>query len=305
MEAPAISVVVPAYRADATLSGCLDSVLSQRVDFVYEVIVVASADTPEGLPALAPDERLRVIERVPRVGCGPARAIGIEAARAELIAWIDADALAAPGWLSHLFAASEGRYCAAGAVTNGTPGSPWGTVQYLCEFLNFHPRRPARSAWQGVGCNLLVPRPLWDAAGPLPRGVSGEEADTWFTSGLAAKGLLRFAPGAQVSHLNRTRAKEVLGHLYRMGRYTNELAATHGHRYGVLASSPWLVPVAVVGRFLACYVRLAVWSPRELARAVPLAPLVALGLVAWGAGSARQGLARWGLSARRRAPASH
>ena len=54
------SVIVPAYRATATLDRCVRSLLAQRFDAGFEVIVVASADAEPELPALANDARLTV-----------------------------------------------------------------------------------------------------------------------------------------------------------------------------------------------------------------------------------------------------
>ncbi len=89
---PAVSVVIPAYRAAAYIGEALDSVLAQTFTD-YEIIVVndGSPDTPALERALEP-YRPRIVYVVQENG-GPsaARNTGIRTARAPWIAFLDAD----------------------------------------------------------------------------------------------------------------------------------------------------------------------------------------------------------------------
>lgn len=272
-------MIVPAYRAAATLDRCVDSVLAQRFGGAFEVIVVASADTERQLPVLAHDPRLTVVPRVPRLSAAAARNLGASMARGGALVFTDADVLAPHHWLQQLYDAARGEACVAGAVANGTPASVPGTVEYLVEFFDLSPARREPSE-HGATCNLLVPRRLWDEHGPFPETMEGCE-DTWLTARLLKAGRLRFEPSAAVYHLNRRRMRSVLNHQYALGGSHARLAAWQG----TLTEAPVSHGIAAtLRRIHHLYRHLGRWRAPERSRAVALAPLVLAGFVAWGAG---------------------
>src|SRR5438105_12532712 len=98
---PAVSVIVPARDAEATIGRTLDALARQAVDLEFEVIVVDNGSR-DATPALA--ERSQIVSKVIRrrrgQGAGAARNEGAAAARGELLAFVDADCEPAPGWLA-------------------------------------------------------------------------------------------------------------------------------------------------------------------------------------------------------------
>jgi len=291
-----VSVIVPAYRAEGTLEACIESLLAQQFEGTYEVILSVSADSPDGLPNLRPDPRLTVLASTPRMAADVSRNRAAARAAGEYLVFTDADVLADPWWLQELVAASRARYCVAGSVRNGTPNSAAGTTEYLLEFLDIHPARPARSAWHGATCNLLLPRRLWEQYGPFREDMEGG-VDTFLTVSLRQKGLFVFAPRASVRHLNRTRLRRVVRHQYVLGQYAARLVRANGRKIrdsGLLRSLvfyPSLAPLAVLARIFSVYGRVAAWTPRHLPRALALMPLITLALAYWGAGAAAEGRA--------------
>jgi glycosyltransferase involved in cell wall biosynthesis len=285
----AVSVIVPVYRMDGTLARCVESILGQHFESGFEVIVSASADTEEQLPTLAPDPRLTVLTHVPRLSAAAARNRAVRVARGALLAFTDADVITEPTWLARLVAASRGRLCVAGSVRNGTPQSAAGTVEYLVEFLDLHPGRPAATARHGATCNLLVPRHLWERCGPFPEGLGGGE-DTLLTVRLRREGAFVFEPGAAVIHLNRTGLWAVLSHQLEIGHFSARLARRSTYKLSPVVRYTGLAPVATVGRVASLYARVVAWEPRLLPRALRLGPLVLLALLFWGAGLAWEGL---------------
>jgi glycosyltransferase involved in cell wall biosynthesis len=96
------SVVIPVYNARRTLSRTVASVVAQTfTDF--EVILVDDGSTDDGLATLPQplDPRIVVI-RQHNAGEGAARNRGIEAARHEWVAFVDADDIWLPGHLAEL-----------------------------------------------------------------------------------------------------------------------------------------------------------------------------------------------------------
>jgi glycosyltransferase involved in cell wall biosynthesis len=96
---PRVTVVVPAFQSEARISSTLHRL--QRQTFAdFEVIVVNDGSTDRTSAAvrhaMEADPRIRLIEQTDNRGIATARNVGIEAARGELIAFLDDDDL----WLS-------------------------------------------------------------------------------------------------------------------------------------------------------------------------------------------------------------
>lgn len=96
---PRLSIVIPHLNEPEDLRRCLLSLEAQRNDGIpFEIIVADNGSTkrPEAVCAAFTDVRLET-ETIP--GPGPARNKGAAAARAEMLAFIDADCVAEAGWV--------------------------------------------------------------------------------------------------------------------------------------------------------------------------------------------------------------
>jgi glycosyltransferase involved in cell wall biosynthesis len=91
-DAPAVSVVVPAYNVSRYIAEALDSILAQTFKD-YEIIVVndGSPDTEELERALEPYRARIIYLRQENRGLSGARNTGIRASRAPLVALLDGD----------------------------------------------------------------------------------------------------------------------------------------------------------------------------------------------------------------------
>ena len=96
---PIASVIIPHLNQVDMLARCLDSVLGQALAGPFEVIVVDNGSTVSlgAIKARFP-QVIWAEERTP--GPGPARNTGIAMARGAILAFIDADCRADPGWLA-------------------------------------------------------------------------------------------------------------------------------------------------------------------------------------------------------------
>jgi GT2 family glycosyltransferase len=94
MAVPAISVVIPAYNAAATISDQLDALAAQRDAPTFEVVVADNRSTDE-TASVALRHRsaldLRVVPATRTQGVNCARNTGIAASRAPIVLLIDAD----------------------------------------------------------------------------------------------------------------------------------------------------------------------------------------------------------------------
>lgn len=88
-----VSVLVPAYNMENTIVACVESVLWQMCAMPVEVIVVddgSTDSTPALLDKLATERGISVVHQ-PNMGRNMARKVGVERARGEWIAFLDAD----------------------------------------------------------------------------------------------------------------------------------------------------------------------------------------------------------------------
>lgn len=110
---PLISVIIAAHNAEAFLWETLASLQRQRFT-EYEIIVVDDGST-DGTRSIATRPQCRVIA-LPRSGVSIARNVGLKAARAPFILFLDADDVMPQDALGHLFAALNQRPDAVAAV---------------------------------------------------------------------------------------------------------------------------------------------------------------------------------------------
>ncbi len=114
---PAISVIVAARDAEATIGATLEALAGQDVEEPYEVVVVDDASRDgTGAIAAAAKGPVRVLRRDRAEGPGPARNAGVTASSARLLAFTDADCVPRADWLRRGLQALAGADLVQGAV---------------------------------------------------------------------------------------------------------------------------------------------------------------------------------------------
>ena len=104
-EGPLVSVVVPFYNGEDYAGPCLASLVAQTFESCEFVCVDdGSTDrTPDVLARYAAlDGRIRIV-RIEHAGLSVARNSGVEAARAELISFVDGDDIVSPDYVQALY----------------------------------------------------------------------------------------------------------------------------------------------------------------------------------------------------------
>jgi len=107
LEIPLISVIMPCYNAQAFLRQAVDSVLGQSYTRV-ELIVIDDGSTDQSKEILAEyGDRILTLQQS---NCGPypARNAGLQVAKGELVAFLDADDYWSPEFLQKLSGAMAG-----------------------------------------------------------------------------------------------------------------------------------------------------------------------------------------------------
>lgn len=204
-----VSVIIPHLNQPADLALCLESLASGSLQ-PEEIIVVdnGSSELPRSICAAHKKVRL-IVEPVP--GPGPARNTGVDQAKGEILAFIDADCRADEDWISVI------------SEVFGDPAAEilGGYVGIAC----VDPRRPtlleayesiygyrmdhyiAREGFTGTG-NLAVRRNVWEAVGPF-RGLDVAEDRDWGQRATSMGHSLRYVPRMKVYHPARKTFSEL------------------------------------------------------------------------------------------------
>ncbi len=208
--APRISLIIPTQRRPGPLALALRSALAQQgVDPARLELVVADNDAGpsaravvEGLAAEAPFPILYVHE--PRAGVANARNAAMERASGDLIAFLDDDEEAPPGWLAALIEV-QARFDADvvfGPVRARAPAHIVEHRAYLERFFSRLDPAPAGPIdhYYGCGDSLVRREALPDPDRPFSasRNLSGGEDDLLFGGMQRAGARFAWAPEAWV-----------------------------------------------------------------------------------------------------------
>ena len=196
-------MIIPHYQMPDALRRCLDTVLGQRLDHgAFEIVVVDnnSAAFPD---AVAADYPGVTFLSEPRPGPGLARNAGVAAARAAVLAFIDADCIAYPGWLQAAVDAVEAD--PRNRVVGGdvridfvdparlTPLEAYEAVFAYRQKFYIEQRR-----FSGTG-NLAMGRAVYAAVGPFA-GIDTAEDQDWGRRATAAGYAVQYVAPMCIAH---------------------------------------------------------------------------------------------------------
>jgi glycosyltransferase involved in cell wall biosynthesis len=175
---PRISVVIPHLNQPEFLERCLASLAAGRRP-PDEVIVVDNGSHKLPTAVCSAHGAQMLTEAEP--GPGPARNRGVAASSGDILAFIDADCLADPGWLA---AAEAAMTDPSAAILGGDvrialadPAHPTMTEAYESLYAYRMDRYIAREGFTGTG-NLVVRRAVLQDVGPFA-GIAVAEDRDW------------------------------------------------------------------------------------------------------------------------------
>jgi glycosyltransferase involved in cell wall biosynthesis len=210
--APLVSVVIASDRVDGSLRRCLASLARQAPAPPFE-LVVASASRPQV------DAEFPVpVEWVPAESRNPAARRNLAARRAqgEILAFVDDDAEAEPGWLVAGVRSLEGAQLSGGPDL-GPAGAPYRerisdlllATPHIGSGVHAHERRPpggpVASPHDVALCNLFVRREAFDALGGFDESLGYVGEDTDFVRRALDRGFrVILDPDVRVRHRRRS-----------------------------------------------------------------------------------------------------
>jgi O-antigen biosynthesis protein len=237
---PQVTVAVCTYNGSATLGECLEGVAA--LDYPnYEVVVVSDGSTDDSVSIAASFDGVRVIE-TEQCGLSAARNTAMDAASAEIVAFIDDDAIPDPGWLTHLAASfASSSNVAAGGPNVPPPGSSW-----IAQCVANAPGGPThvllgdREAEHIPGCNMAVRKDALQALGgfdPQFR-AAGDDVDACWRL-LEAGGNIAFSHGAVVTHHRRRSVRGYMRQQRAYGKAEALLERKHPEKYSAAGHVAW------------------------------------------------------------------
>ncbi len=195
-----LSIVVPNLHSPV-IGRTLKSLKSQICGQAEVEIIVVGMDKHD---LVCPNNVVRFVKTPAPLCAAAARNLGIAHATGNVIAFIDADCVAANDWLGRLITCYESRevYAVAGGV-DFPADQYWTLSDNLSTFYDYHVSAPAGAREYAPTLNLSVRRDVLDDVGLFDEsfpGAAGEDIDLTLRIHLAGYPLL-FEPTLVVHHL--------------------------------------------------------------------------------------------------------
>lgn len=215
---PRISIVIVSYNAVKTIEDCLVSLEPQVKKPHAELIVIDSSDdgTDRLIKERFPWAKLHHFSE--RRYPGDARNEGIRVARGELIAFIDADCVAADDWLVRIEQSHRGRKTIiGGAIGNHLPSNHSGWAAYFCEFSRWMPGSGKQVMDEVPTANVSYKKEIFECMEPFIEGTYC--SDTVFHWRAVQAGYtVHFDPSIRVFHQGIDRLGSLLRHEFDHGK---------------------------------------------------------------------------------------
>ncbi|MFY9611777.1 MAG: glycosyltransferase [Blastocatellia bacterium] len=287
---PLVSVIVPCYNSELTITRCLAAIISQHTSVSFDVTVVDSSSdhTPRIVEREFPSVRLIHLET--RTYAGAARNVGLRATRAPYCLMIDSDCVARPDLIERMIVQHRAEHYAAvgGSLANGTPRSLSGLVGYLAEFKDFMPNTPKRLVTTVPSANVAYRREMLERFELFDESVSMAEDILLNWKIYSAGERILFDPAIEVAHLNRTGWREVLSYQVRLGR-SSAMARRLGALPGAfLLVHPVLISLMPFGRTLRAARWLALYDLNKFLAFLVIWPLYLVAMSFWSFGFLRE-----------------
>jgi len=242
-----VAVLIPTLRRPDSLARALASVQGQSgVDVRLAEIIVVDND-PEGTARSTVDESsgpfpVRYVH-APRPGVATARNAGLAATDAPLIAFLDDDEAASPGWLAALLMAQAetGAEVVFGPIQGRAPDAPAWLQPYLEAFFGREGPDAVCRLPEPFGCgNSLMVRAA-ALPGPAPFNPAadhaGGEDDELFSALAARGGGFGWGPDARVEEFapaHRATLRYALTRAFAYGQGPSQTARRHGQTVALL-----------------------------------------------------------------------
>ncbi len=258
-ELPLVSIVIPVKDRAGELTRCLNSL--KLLDYpkeLLEIIVVDDGSRDDSAAVAAGFGCIPAATNKPGSGPAAARNLGVAKAKGEILAFIDSDCTASPGWLRELVSAfSDPALAAVGGVVDGMRESgSLDRYEAVMSSLSLGSRTMTGSTGNDTfylpSCNLLVRARAFCALGGFsPEMHVGEDVDlSWRLRDAGWR--ISYLPAGRIWHEHRSRFIPFLRRRFDYGTSEGALNLLHPARRKrmTIPPLPALSLLLVIGAFL-------------------------------------------------------
>jgi len=283
LETVAASVIIPCRGHAIPLDACLKSLLNQRLEGCFEILVVDSDADPAVAEVCRRYSSVRLIRCSEGLLPGAARNLGAAHATGQYLAFIDADCIAEPGWLEAMIDALDGTVLVGGSVRDGKPWHPVATMDNYLQFAAQPAGRPRGIERLLPSCSLAIPRADFEAIGGFPSVDEPAGEDGLFCMKVADRwsGQSLFVPNARIRHYGRETMRQLWIHQYRFGHARGALSLQLTPFQRKLGRYRTIMPLIGLKRMswlVGCAAR---WQPLKLLQMLMFSPILLIGMTAW------------------------
>lgn len=293
MSTPLISVVIPSVSGADSLLECLAALHRQDSPVAAELIVVDRLGAELRRAVRERHPAVRVLEAEPRTSIPRLRALGVESARAPLVAFIEDHCIVDEAWLRVIARThAEGHPVFGGVVENAAVERAVDWAAFFCEYSRFLAPLDRGETAEITGNNSVYARELLEQA---LADAGGELWESFLHARLRARGVPLFCePELRVAHKKNFGFGYFVAQRYHYSRSFSAMRVRGWpawRRFGYAAATTMLPALLLlrIGRDVIGKRS----RRRELPRALP--PLVAF-LIVWAWGEAVGALAGAGRS---------
>lgn len=171
-----ISIIIPSYNSQSTIGECLRSLEAQEIEEDFEILVVNSSF--DNIPEIVKKHfrTVHFIQLEKRAFAGTARNIGIQKAKGDTVAFIDADCIPCSDWLIRMIGwHTQGYRVVGGSIVNRSEDNVFSKAEYPLEVLEFSPNNPRKETKFVSAANCIFSREIFDQYGLFPDIRAGED----------------------------------------------------------------------------------------------------------------------------------
>ncbi|MEM6593505.1 MAG: glycosyltransferase [Pseudomonadota bacterium] len=195
-----LSIIIPHLNDVVRLRRCLDALAPQVSEAVETIVIDNGSDMDLG--PVARDFPWVFFLTATERGAGPARNVGVGAAKGQRLAFLDCDCVPAQNWVAHILTMTGADRVTGGRVGTFDEGLGGFTSAQLFErVFAFDNARYIADLGFSVTANLVTTRAVFDKVGPFRTGLP-EDVD-WCTRARIEGFRLVYDPELAVTHPTR------------------------------------------------------------------------------------------------------
>jgi glycosyltransferase involved in cell wall biosynthesis len=234
-ELPTVAVVVPAYNAADQIRLLLDSLRAVEYPADRREVIVVDNGSTDATPAIVREYGFTLLEEHAIRSSYAARNVGLRHARADVLAFTDADCRVSPDWLRAGVTALRDSDLVAGRIAFTYAGQEPSGAELFDSLSHMQNDDLVQRHRGAATANLFVRAEIFRAVGPFRSDVRSG-GDMLWTTGATARGYrLLYAPDVVVYHPARGLG-EVIVKAVRLGTGHYALGRQQGRTVGGLVA---------------------------------------------------------------------